>query len=137
MDYDLELLVKYKNIEEELIEKFNNNEEDLGYTKEDVYQICDELYKYELLSFFKVNAIQDKKVQYSLSDIWKKINNYPNFIKVIEKYKEKITLMDAEQTFILMFNYSLFYYLHPCIIAMFKQDFVLLEQLLIKLEEKI
>ena len=105
INIELEYKVKYKEIEEELINKLENTN-DLGYTKDDVYQICEELYKYELLLFFKVDSIENKKVHHILSDIWKKIQSFPTFIKVIEKYKEKISQMDNEQTFILMFNYS-------------------------------
>ena len=136
INIDLEFIVKYKDIEEELIEKLDNNI-DLGYTKDDVYQICEELYKHEILLFFKVDTIENKKVHHILSDIWKKIQSYPTFVKVIEKYKEKMSQMDIEQTFILMFNYSLFTYIYPCIVAMIKEDFSLLEELLKKLDEKI
>jgi hypothetical protein len=136
INIDLEFIVKYKDIEEELIEKLDNNI-DLGYTKDDVYQICEELYKHEILLFFKVDTIENKKVHHIYSDIWKKIQSYPTFMKVIEKYKEKMSQMDIEQTFILMFNYSLFTYIYPCIVSMYKQDMFLLEELLKKLEEKL
>jgi hypothetical protein len=36
-----------------------------------------------------------------------------------------------------MFNYSLFTYIYPCIVSMYKQDMFLLEELLKKLEEKL
>ena len=140
MDYDLEIIVKYKSIEDELLEKIKNNDNeinDLGYTVEDVLQITDDLYKHELLLVFQVDSISNKKIQDTLSQIFLEIQKYPNFIKVIEKYKEKMNIMDLEQTFVLMFNYSLFANIHTCIVSMLTFDLLLLDESLIELEKQI
>ena len=140
MDYDIEVIVKYKNIEDELLEKIKNNDNetnDLGYTIEDVLQITDDLYKHELLIVFQVDTITNKKIQDTLSQIFLEIQNYPNFIKVIEKYKEKMNIIDLEQTFVLMFNYSLFAYIHKCIVSMKTFDLLMLDESLIELEKQI
>jgi hypothetical protein len=140
MDYDIEVIVKYKSIEDELLEKIKNNDNetnDLGYTIEDVLQITDDLYKHELLIVFQVDTITNKKIQDTLSQIFLEIQNYPNFIKVIEKYKEKMNIMDLEQTFVLMFNYSLFAYIHKCIVSMKIFDLLMLDESLIELEKQI
>lgn len=122
MKYNINIEVKYKNIEDELLEKIvnhKNDDLDLGYTKEDVLEICDELYKHEMLLVFEVNNISDKKVQTILSELWIKVQNYPEFLKVIKKYNDKLFEMDIEQTFILLFNYNYFSNMHKCIISMF------------------
>lgn len=138
MDYDIEVIVKYKSIEDELLEKIEKNiENDLGYTKDDVWQIAEELYKHELLLVFKVSNISNKKIQSTLSLLFKEILKYSNFVKVIEKYKDKMILMDLEETFILMFNYSLFFYTHKCIVSLIKQDKLMLEESLLELEKQI
>lgn len=140
MDYDLEIIVKYKSIEDELLEKIKNNDNeinDLGYTVEDVLQITDDLYKHELLLVFQVDSISNKKIQDTLSQIFLEIQKYPNFIKVIEKYKEKMNIMDLEQTFVLMFNYSLFAYIHTCNVSMLTFDLLMLDESLIELEKQI
>jgi hypothetical protein len=134
MNYNINIEVKYKNIENDLIEKISSCPDlNLGYTNEDVYEICDQLYKHELLLVFEVKNIFDKKVQYILSEIWNKIQNYPEFIKVIKKYNEKLCLMDLEQTFILLFNYTYFSNIHKCIICMYNN--LSMEKELLDLEE--
>jgi hypothetical protein len=138
MTYDLDLEVKYKGIEEELLEKLQQNiDTDVGYLEEDIYQICEELYKHELLSVFKVNNISNKTVQSTLSQLFLQIQHYPNFIKVIEKYKQKMSRFDVEETFILMFNYSLFAHIHKCIVCMYKNETTLLDEYLLILEKQI
>ena len=87
-----------------------------------MFQICDELYKYELMSVFKVDTIENKKVQETLTHLWIIAQLYPSFIKVIEIYNKNYSLIDLEQTFVLMFNYSLFIYMHKCISAMLKRE---------------
>lgn len=142
MSYNIEIDVKYKIIEEELLEKIEKNTKDnlklesgLGYTEQEVLEICEELYKHELLLVFQVKNITDKKVQHILSELWKKIQNYPDFLKIIEKYKDTMSQMDMEQSFILMFNYSLFSIIHKCIVCIYKD--LPLEKELLYLEEKI
>jgi len=121
MSYDTEVNVKYKEIEEELLEKIKLKQEktnDLGYTEEDVSQICNELYKHELLLVFKVDDISNKKVGQIITDLWEKVNANSKFLDVIKVYKNKLIQMDLEQTFTLMFNYGLFSSLHKCIVSL-------------------
>jgi hypothetical protein len=120
--YDLELEIKYKGIEEELLDKLTNSNEDLGYSKEDVLNICDELYKHELLLAFGVKDISNPDIKENINNIWIQIQLYPSFLKVINKYQNKMTLMDTEQTFVLMFNYDIFHILHKCIVSMYNNN---------------
>jgi len=135
MEYDIDFEVKYKCIEDELINKFINKDCDLGYNKEDVLEICDELYKHELKLVFKVNNIENKEVHEILKNLWKLIQNCPSFLNQITIYKNKLGQMDLEQSFILMFNYNTFFQLHECIKYMLKKEIDLLENSLIKLEK--
>ena len=48
--YNIDFCVKYKSIEDDLLEKIRNGEQD--YTQKDVSEICDELYRHELFSHF-------------------------------------------------------------------------------------
>lgn len=128
MKYDTELTIKYKEIEEELLEKINNRQigkentkkTDLGYTEEDVLQICNELYKHELLLVFQVDNISNKRVGDTVSELWEKVKENIQFLDVIKLYKNKLSQMDLEQTFTLMFNYNLFYSLHKCIVSLLR-----------------
>jgi hypothetical protein len=136
LTYNIEVDVKYKSIEDDLITKIMNFPDvDLGYTKEDVLEICDELYKHEMLLVFNVKNISDKKVQHILSELWDKIQSCPEFVKVIKKYNEKLCQMNMEQTFILLFNYSYFYNIHKCIVSMYNN--LPMEKDLLDLEEVI
>lgn len=125
--YDLELEIKYKGIEEELLDKLNNSnrnnsKEDLGYSKDDVLNICEELYKHELLLAFGVKDISNPDIKENINTIWTKILLFPSFLNVINNYQNKMTLMDQEQTFVLMFNYDIFHILHRCIVSMYNNN---------------
>lgn len=146
MNYDTEVNVKYKEIEEELLEKIKQekinqeNVNDLGYTEEDVSEICNELYKHELLLVFKVDDISNKKVGQIITDLWEKVNANSKFLDVIKVYKNKLIQMDLEQTFTLMFNYGLFSSLHKCIVSLLtlsESDINLLDINLLDLENTI
>jgi hypothetical protein len=149
MNYDTEVNVKYKEIEEELLEKIKtnktnknhendeNNNNDLGYSEEDVLQICNELYKHELLLVFKVDDISNKKVSYIMTQLWEKIKEDIKFLHVIKVYKNRLSQMDLEQTFTLMFNYSLFFALHKCIVSFLNNSLLEFENDLLELEKQI
>ena len=115
--YNLDFIVKYKSIEEDLIKKIEEGEN--MYSKEDVYTICEELYRHELLSVLYVDHLDDIKLNTSITDTWKKIKNNSHFLTIFELYKKKIYinyhLIEDEYIFTEMFNYHLFYLIHPII----------------------
>jgi hypothetical protein len=106
--YNLDFIVKYKQIEEDLIEKIDAGENE--YSREDVYSICDELYRNELLAVFCGKF--EKNI--SIDELWNKLKEYPDFLTIFHFYK-KDRHQDDVYIFIEMFNYHLFYLIHPFI----------------------
>ena len=149
LNYDINVDVKYKRIEKELLENYQGREVDtskiskenpdralLSEAKEDFSEadeddikfICEELYRFELLSAFKAETILDDAIDNGLTELWSFINNNKNvssndFIKLVEKFSEKMGISfsneDTDSTnklaFSLMFNYDLYYIIHQII----------------------
>ena len=149
LNYDINVDVKYKRIEKELLENYQGREVDtskiskenpdralLSEAKEDFSEadeddikfICEELYRFELLSAFKAETILDDAIDNGLTELWTFINNNKNvssndFIKLVEKFSEKMGISfsneDTDSTnklaFSLMFNYDLYYIIHQII----------------------
>lgn len=122
--YDTKFIVKYKSIEEELINKLENEKEETEeketkceeYTKEDIYTICEELYRHEFLSVFQIEKLDETKMQYAIIELWNKIRLNHEFMEVLKAYSEKILFGTVDiNSFIIMFNYDMFFLLHPCI----------------------
>ena len=149
LNYDINVDVKYKRIEKELLENFQDKELDTSklakeegnraldedYNEEDIKFICEELYRFELLSAFKAETILDDAIDNGLTELWllfnnKNINNNKNissndFIKLVEKFSEKMGISFSNEdtntdstnklAFSLMFNYDLYYIIHQII----------------------
>jgi len=114
--YDTAFIVKYKSIEEELLEKVKNGEQD--YSEDDIYTICNELYKHELLSVFQVENITDPKVEQSIIEIWEIVKQNKEFMQIIKVYRETIPLYNIfidEKDLIGLLIYDIFFLTHICI----------------------
>ena len=95
--YDINVDVKYKRIETELLENYTNkvsekevdtnklakeevnraflSEAKEDYDEEDIKFICEELYRFELLSAFKAETILDDAIDNGLTELWSFIKN--------------------------------------------------------------
>ena len=111
--YNLDFIVKYKQIEEDLIKKIDAGENE--YSREDVYGICDELYRNELLAVFYGKKFEEKNINRSIDELWNKLKEYPDFLTVLHFYKNKTQANEDVYIFTEMFNYHLFYLIHPFI----------------------
>ena len=127
MHYNIYFDVKYKRIEDELCEKYKNqNEDDEENIKmEDIEGIIDQLYIHELSSVLSIPVDIDNfpppECQDTLSMCWNLLKDQPNFLELMQKVKENnVTLNfgigdDLEILFIIFFSFDLFHALHPCI----------------------
>ena len=127
LQYDVNFVVKYKQIEDELNEKIAKNKleeegkrEELEYDETDVQNIIDELYRHELLGVFKTEDITDEKIVDTIEKILEQIRNYQPFYRVFTLYLERKidydSLQDIEiEGFVSLFSYEMFHYLHSCI----------------------
>lgn len=141
--YDINVDVKYKRIETELLENYQSKKIDTNklakeypdrafdedYNEEDIKFICEELYRFELLSAFKAETILDDAIDNGLTELWSNINNKSintkEFIKLVEKFSEKMGIAILEDNdkkeasnklaFSLMFNYDLYHIIHQII----------------------
>jgi len=156
LNYDINVDVKYKRIEKELLKNYSNKEFntsklakenpdralDEDYNEDDIKFICEELYRFELLSAFKAETILDDAIDNGLTELWTLINNINNknnknvssndFIKLVEKFSEKMGINFSNEdtntdstnklAFSLMFNYDLYYIIHQIIKEYVKND---------------
>jgi hypothetical protein len=129
--YDITVDVKYKRIELELLENYSNKEIDTkklaeenpdrafdeAYDESDIHFICDELYRFELLSAFKAESILDDEFDEGLNELWQLIGEYKDFTRLVNKFSKKMYFKEDEQklAFSLMFNYDLYYIIHQCL----------------------
>ena len=160
--YNTDFIVKYHDIEEELLNKIQNeneNENELEYTSEDVKLICDKLYQDELLSVFNINNILDDKFDLIIKQVFNIMIKNSDFVSIINEGKEFFSAMNdfdndqinntldkqlnIEMTddnnmilfFTILFNQQIFYLTHKCICQMIKTNNID-NDLLVKLKEK-
>ena len=129
--YDINVDVKYKRIEKELLENYSEKEIntkklaeenpdraiDEAYDETDITFICDELYRFELLSAFKAESILDDEIDKGFAELWQLISNYNDFTLLVNKFSKKMCFEEDGQrlAFTLMFNYDLYYIVHQCL----------------------
>lgn len=113
--YDINFIVKYKTIEEELLQKIEEGEKD--YTKEDVLLIVENLYQHEILCVLQIND-NDTSFGTITAEILPKMKENLAFQEVLHNYKSKLPLVFGDNDdlcFAGMFCYNLFHVLHQCI----------------------
>jgi hypothetical protein len=133
--YNTNFVVKYHDIQEELLEK---NKTTLEYEDQDILDICDKLYRDELCSVFYAEDILDDKIDQGYKFVYDKMilnERFKSVISEINKILSDKNISDGfskeeneqnEQNdnydfFILLTLYSkeLFYFTHKCICQQF------------------
>jgi hypothetical protein len=138
MSYNTQFTVKYNDIEKELIHKLKNktpeeyeenSDEEHEYSSEDVLDICNKLYRDELLSVFGADDFIDDKIDLGMKYVFEKMSINTEFHKIIEEMtqicintflkNEEIDeqkLLDIKQLItITLFSQDIFYITHNCI----------------------
>lgn len=139
--YNIQFDVKYNDIETELLEKLKNKHEnkhedqdqdqdEYEYTSQDVIDICEKLYKDELLSVFNVDDIEDNRILLTIKDIFKIMQTNDDFHKSLNEIKshlihdtssntcKDVSLNTDEFIFFTMFSHQMFHITHKCICQM-------------------
>ena len=114
--YNIDFCVKYKSIEEDLLEKIKNGEQ--CYTRNDVFDICNELYQHELLSVFKANSLDDPLLEQNVLNVWNIVKLKTEFITILKAYRERIPFCNDfvdDREFVGLLNYDTFFLIHKCI----------------------
>jgi hypothetical protein len=130
--YNTNFVVKYHDIQEELLEK---NKTTLEYEDQDILDICDKLYRDELCSVFYAEDILDDKIDQGYKFVYDKMilnDRFKSVILEINKIlsdknisdvfsKEQNEQNDNCDFFILLtlFSKDLFYLTHKCICQQF------------------
>jgi hypothetical protein len=138
MSYNTQFKVKYNDIEKELIHKLKNktpeeyeenSDEEHEYSAQDVLDICNKLYRDELLSVFGANDFVDDKIDLGMKYVFEKMSINTEFHKIIEEMtqicintflqNEQIDeqkLLDLKQMIIItLFSQHIFYITHKCV----------------------
>ena len=123
--YNTNFIVKYKQIEEELLLKFLQElERPLEYSKQDVFDICQGLYQFEILSVFGVSNIDDIGISTTILNLLSRMKENIEFMELFEIYKQKNIFMEEDILFASLFNYDLFHIFHQCICEITQKGFL-------------
>jgi hypothetical protein len=115
--YNTDFIVKYRDIQDELLEKIKGGEDE--YSEEEVFSICEELYRHELLSVFNIKNVNDVTLDAKINDLWITLRKNNQFMRLFLFYKDNtpISLLSENDDvlFASMFHYELFLSTHKCI----------------------
>lgn len=132
--YNTQFKVKYNDIKEELTHKLKSPEdketsdEDYAYTIDDIIDICDKLYRDELLSVFDAEDIMDDKVDKGLRYVYDIMMKNEKFKEIIDEitrlYISDDVSLEQQETMkqiiiISLFSQQLFHIMHKCICQQF------------------
>ncbi len=145
--YNTQFKVKYNDIETELIEKLKNKsvEETEEYSNEDILDVCNKLYRDELLSVFGIEDTSNDIIEQCVKHVY-------DIMIVNQKFKDIINEMAKNYTneevsfeqqdsinqfmFMNLFSQPLFHITHQCICQQIDLG-IIDDQLLRKVEEKV
>lgn len=157
MSYNTQFKVKYNDIEQELIHKLKdktpeqyqeNPDEEHEYSTQDVLDICNKLYRDELLSVFGAEDLTDDKIDNGMKYINNIMMTNENFKQIIEEIANlTVNEFDKNQTFsdeqkeslkqlilITLFSQNIFYITHKCICQQIEVG-IIDEELLVELRK--
>jgi len=127
--YNTNFVVKYHDIQEELLEK---NKTTLEYEDQDILDICDKLYRDELCSVFYAEDILDDKIDQGYKFVYDKMILNERFKSVISEINKILSDKNISDIFskegndncdffilLTLFSKDLFYLTHKCIYQQF------------------
>ena len=124
--YNTKFIVKYNDIQEELLKNKNDESE---YSNEDILDICNKLYRDELISVFYADDLLDDKIDFGMKYILEKMLENNDFKlltnEAILKFKKSCIEEgegegEGEDNFkmiliLTMFSQECFYLFHRCV----------------------
>ena len=96
--YDTKFIVRYHDIQEELvlILKKDNEVDHYQYSSQDILDICNKLYRDELCSVFYAEDIMDDKIDKGMRTVFDIMLVNPDFKAIIDKMKELLLLRESK-----------------------------------------
>ena len=111
MNYKYDFEVKYLLVESDLKSKIEN--EDQIYDKEDIENICLELYKVDILKVFRLLEYNQEVILEKINDIKCLLEKENDFLEIEKLLQQKINNSEYKvNTFLFLFSYDLFFYFH-------------------------
>jgi hypothetical protein len=149
--YNTSFIVKYYDIENDLLLKLHSKTDDHPssdetYSEQDVIDICEKLYRDEILSVFNVETIDDDIINTTIKEIYDKMIQCSEFKQLLEQLndifgsiqKQRVTeytdIVDLEFIFVMLFSQPLFHLAHKCICE-FCKNTTISNHLLVRLKE--
>jgi hypothetical protein len=124
--YNTNFVVKYKDIEEELIIKLKDNKDE--YNNDDILDVCNKLYRDELVSVFYADDLLDDKIDAGMKYVLEKMLENADFKlltnQAIISLKKSCTSEEYDKEreinlntilILTMFSQECFYLFHKCI----------------------
>lgn len=138
--YNTNFIVKYHDIKNDLLLKIQNGNCD-DYNVEDIENICNKLYRDELISVFFADNLMDDKIDNGIKYISQILISNSEFEKVLIELREKYIsymsdiLINSENNadnernidfiiFLNLFSNNIFYITHKCICQQLKENFI-------------
>ena len=102
--YKTDFIVKYNTIENELLQllekeeplKEEEEEDDYKYTKTDILNICDKLYRDELISVFDAECLNDPKMDTGMQLLFERLKKNDNFNLFLQDVGKQFICLDLE-----------------------------------------
>ena len=97
--YDTKFIVRYHDIQEELVLILKKEEEEENYdqySSQDILDICNKLYRDELCSVFYAEDIMDEKIDKGMKTVFDIMLVNPDFKAIIDKMKELLLLRESK-----------------------------------------
>lgn len=129
--YKTDFKVKYYQIEAELLEKVNSGED--GYTKDDIFIVCEKLYRDELSSVFDATGPLDTNINNGIEYVLEAMKKNNDFVSLLNEISDFFMLNKTDQScstveeienyrynvdFIIMlaaFSFPVFHIMHKCV----------------------
>lgn len=141
MSYNINAPVKYHEIEEELCKKVDDRDnqqlDDDDYTKEDVLDICDHLFREELLGAFFLDAYDESELGKCFEYLFEIMMKNESFNRIVRNVNvERNDEEFLKINFVSLFSKDSFYITHKCVCSQIKNG-TIGEELLTELKRKL
>jgi len=132
--YNYDVVCTYKDVEEKCIYDLYNPEikeekdvnldkaieengepSDLREDEENIYFLCEEIYRIEFLKCFNLEEFDDNIISGQVNQLFDLCKVHEEFRRIIELVKNKTGDEDIEICFMQLFSYEFFYLAHNCI----------------------